>query len=234
MRRTVIFAALSFVLLLGTLPPGVCKAQVKEASRPDLNAFIQETQKTSTDTDKLDFVWWIPEEYWRLVFSDDPTMTEASIDELVGVLEPYTVFAVVVGKLGPIGGPRWTSEENVRASIALKDDKGRSYTVLSAEQIDPDAANLMHMMRPVLANILGPMGENMHFYLFPRTRPDGTPIWDTRAPGRITLALGQSEYTWRLPLGSLLPPKTCPVCGAQLSGAYNYCPWDGTKLPESE
>jgi hypothetical protein len=46
--------------------------------------------------------------------------------------------------------------------------------------------------------------------------------------------MGEKEFHWRLPLGSLLPPKICPKCGETFSGAYKFCPWDGSTLVEKK
>jgi hypothetical protein len=64
-------------------------------------------------------------------------------------------------------------------------------------------------------------------------RETGRNISDATKEGVYYIEVGEKEFRWKLPLGSLLPPKICPVCKEKLSGAYKYCPWDGTKLPET-
>jgi len=86
------------------------------------------------------------------------------------------------------------------------------------------------MIKPVIANTLGPLGQNMHFLLFPAKDKNGQNIAEAKKEGAFSVKLGEREFKWRLPLGSLLPPKICPKCGEKLSGAYNYCPYDGTPL----
>ena len=86
------------------------------------------------------------------------------------------------------------------------------------------------MMRPVLSNMLGPMGENMRFFLFPAVDGSGTEIANPTSQNHFAVQLGDHHFRWRLPLGSLLPPKACPDDGQVLNGAWNYCPWHGTKL----
>jgi len=86
------------------------------------------------------------------------------------------------------------------------------------------------MIKPVIVNTLGPLGQNMHFFLFPAKNKSGRNIADAKKGGVFSVRLGEREFKWRLPLGSLLPPKICPRCGEKLSGAYKYCPYDGTPL----
>ena len=57
--------------------------------------------------------------------------------------------------------------------------------------------------------------------------------WDAKKEGFFLVELGENEFRWRLPLSSLLPLTICPTCGEELSGAYKFCPWDGTKLSET-
>jgi len=59
----------------------------------------------------------------------------------------------------------------------------------------------------------------------------GRRIADAKEEGSFAVLIGEKKYRWKLPLGSLLPPKTCAECGEELSGAFKFCPYEGTKLP---
>jgi len=50
----------------------------------------------------------------------------------------------------------------------------------------------------------------------------------------VRLSINKNEYKWRTPLGSLMPVKTCPKDGEKMSGAWDYCPFDGEKLIDSK
>ena len=78
------------------------------------------------------------------------------------------------------------------------------------------------------------MGENIHFYVFPGGNKDGTRIGDPTKEGACEMSVGERTFKWKLPLGSLLPQQKCPTCGETLSGAYKFCPYDGTKLAGSK
>jgi len=82
--------------------------------------------------------------------------------------------------------------------------------------------------------MLGPTGQNTHFFLFPAKNEKGQKIAEAKKEGTFSVELNEREFSWRLPLSSLLPPKICPTCGEKLSGAYKFCPWDGSKLPETK
>jgi hypothetical protein len=205
-----------------------------QSHKVDIEELLKETQKGSPGSNEMTIVWWVPEQFWRASMAEDPGLTEAGITEFIEVLSPYTLFIVVDGRLGPVGGVTYTSETELRARIELRDHDGTAYALVPAAKVTPDAENLLDMLKPVLANMLGPMGENMHMVLFPSKKADGRLICDPKGEDSFTVALGEREFKWRLPLGSLLPKKICPTCGDELNGAYSYCPWDGTKLPQTD
>ena len=78
--------------------------------------------------------------------------------------------------------------------------------------------------------LLGPAGRNFHFFFFPATTEAGTAIADPRLPGDFSVRVVNERYSWRLPLGSLLPEKVCPADGERLNGAWLFCPWHGDRL----
>ena len=196
----------------------------------DINALIQETQKTSQSVEELTLIWWIPEEFWRASFEQNPNMTAAQIEEFVKVLRPYTMVVAVDGKIGSFGGVTYEPESTIQNNIRLVDNQKNNYRPLSKEKVDADMKNFLSMMKPVLVNILGPLGQNMYFFLFPSRNKAGDEIANAKKEGTFSVKLDKKEFKWRLPLGSLLAPKTCPVDGEKMSGAWKFCPWHGVEL----
>jgi len=196
----------------------------------NLNKLIEETQKLSEGANEMTIVWWIPEEFWIASFSQDTSITKTQIEEFLKILRPFTVVVVVDGTVGAFGGITYRTESTIRADVEIKDSKGISYRPISGDEIDSDAQNFLSMMKPVFVNMLGQMGENMHFILFPSMNKTGQNITNPMEEGSFSVMIGEREFKWRLPLGSLLPLKMCPKCGEKLIGSYKFCPWDGTKL----
>lgn len=209
---------------------GCCLLCAQEG-QPSVEAIIAETQQQTTKASDMTMVWWIPTEFWQISLSQDKTLAAEDVQEFVNVLQPYTLIAVVKGKIGPMGGTTFLPEADVRATVQIRDTKGRVYKPLAANQINADVTNLLSMMKPMFANLFGPLGQNLHFVCFPGKTAEGERIADPKKDGRLSVVLADETFKWRLPLGSLLPPKKCPVCGETVSGAYKYCPWDATKLP---
>jgi hypothetical protein len=196
----------------------------------DINTLIQETQKRSDKPGEMTFVWWIPEEYWKASFAQNPAMTAEQIEEFIKVFRPYTIIAVVDGTMGTYGKVNYKTEGEIRANLRVLDNQNNIYHPLKEEEINADTKSFLATMKPMLANALGPIGENMHFFLFPAQGNNGQSLADPKKEGAFLVVLGERQFRWKLPFGSLFAPKTCPTCGEKVSGVYKYCPWDGTKL----
>ncbi|MDD4980638.1 MAG: hypothetical protein PHC54_05155 [Candidatus Omnitrophica bacterium] len=201
-----------------------------QTEQVDLNALGQETQKRSDKPGEMTFIWWIPEEYWQASFTQNPSMTPAQIDDFLKVFRPYTLVAAVDGNMGSFGTVTYKTEAEIRGNLSVIDSAGNKYLPLGEEEINADIKGLLAMMKPAWANNFGPIGQNMHFFLFPGQNKEGRSIADAKKDGIFLVKLDEREFRWKLPLGSLLPSKICPTCGEKISGAYKFCPWDGTKL----
>jgi hypothetical protein len=140
-------------------------------------------------------------------------------------------MAVVEGKVDAMGNITYSSEPDIRSKLQLIDSHGNRYLPLSEDGINISTKSFLAMMKPMLANILGPMGQNMYFYTFVAKDKNGVDIADPRKEGSFSVRLGDKDFKWDLPLSSLVPEKICPICKRKLNGTYKYCPFDGTPLP---
>jgi hypothetical protein len=158
------------------------------------------------------------------------------MEEILKVLRPYTLVAVVDGTIGPMGGTTFRSEAEIRKEIVFVDTLGKEHRPIAADAISTDVKNLLGFMKPVMSNMLGPMGENLYFFAFPAQNDAGKRLADPKSEGTFALRLAKQSFDWKLPLGSLMSPKMCPRDKEILNGAWSYCPWHGDKLvpaPES-
>jgi hypothetical protein len=218
------------VLVWALLICGWMSVSVAQDRKVDINALVQETQKMSDTSGEMTLIWWIPEEFWRASFEQDPNMTAAQTEQFIQVLCPYVLIVAVDGNIGTFGGVTYKSETTIRDSIQLIDGQGTRYRPLTNENIDADSKNFLAMMKPVFVNMLGPIGQNMHFFLFPAKNTMGQNIAVAKSEGTFSVKLATRVFKWRLPLGSILPAKICPVDGEKLSGAWKFCPWHGVEL----
>jgi hypothetical protein len=227
MRRRY-FGMLGFmVLAIGVVMGATCPANAKDL---DLQALTQETQRLSQKPDQMTLVWWIPEEFWAASFAQTPSMTGSQAEEFLKVIRPYTMVVVVDGAIGSFGGVTYKSENSIRANARILDSQGKSYAPRTEEEVDADTKNMLQMIKPVFVNMLGPMGQNMHFLLFPGNGDNGIRIADAKGKGQFKVKLGEKEFKWRLPLDALLPMQVCGTCKQECKGSWFFCPWCGAKL----
>lgn len=228
LSRAILWKIVVFIATLLIL--GHMNLSFAQNGKVDINALAQETQKVSDSADEFTYIWWIPEEYWRAVFEQDPTMTAAQMEEFLQVLRPYMLILGVYGKVGKSGGITYMPKATIQNSIQVIDRQGIHYRPLSEEKIDADTKNFLSIMKPNYTNNLGAVGQNMHFFLFPAKDKKGHGIALAKKEGGFSVTVGKRECKWKLPLGSLLEQKVCSVDGEKLNGAWKFCPWHGVEL----
>jgi len=194
------------------------------------SAIMMEAQRQTTTHQKVIVVQWVPIEAWQAMMKQNPNIQKELLEQMVKKLEPYLFFWVVAADLGPIGGLTYKDENYLRANLELIDDRGQGYLALEDDQISPDVRMFNSMIKPVMQNLLGPLGKNMYVLVFPAKARDGRAIADPRQEGSFSVRLADDTFNWRMPLGTVLPPKTCPTCKQPMSGAWKFCPWDATPL----
>ncbi|MGA3324080.1 MAG: hypothetical protein ABSF45_06370 [Terriglobia bacterium] len=220
-------AAVGFVL-------GGGQGAVAQDQKTNITDLAQDTVKVSNEPGELNLAWWLPEEFWKASFAANPRATPAQLEMFLKVVHPYFIVGIGSGKPGPFGAVTFRTEAEVRGLVQLKDNAGNIYKPLPEDKLDAGVPALLGLMKPEFAKLVGPLGENIHFYVFPGSKKDDTRICDPLKEGVCEVDLGERVFKWRLPLGSLLPKQKCPVCGETLSGAYKFCPYDGTKLAGSK
>lgn len=225
-RAPALLVAIGLAILAGP-----CYGQ----SRIDAQSLMRETQKIvrkqhDENSQDMTLVWWIPIQFWELSVQDNPAIAQQAIEKFRFTLDPYTLVVVLSAQIGPFGGMTFKSEEAVRASITLRDAQNVSYAPLADAQISADAKSLLLMLKPVLANLAGPLGQNLQYLLFNSKTKDGRPLADAKGEGWFTAVVAGEEFRYRLPLGSLLPPKYDPVTRDEFPGNYRYSPFTGNPL----
>lgn len=198
----------------------------------DINQLIKETQIGSGDPKDIELIWWIPVEFWEAVFENEKTVTEEQKNSIIEVLKPYAIFAVVDGKIGPLGGVEYTPVDSIESSIKLIDNKSKKHDPIKMKDLNADTQVLLNTMKPMLVNMLGELGRNMHFFVFSDVDKKNNRIADPNTEGEVKLTFLSDEFVWTTPLSAVLSSKQCPVDGAKMSGAWKFCPWHGAELVE--
>ncbi len=217
------------VALAGISFAEVPKAQAQDI---DLQALVRETQITRQASQGLDLVWWIPSDYWVESLRKS-ALTPKQQQDLVAAVDDYILVAALQGTIGTLGVMSSISKEELEKETTLVIGK-TSLSPIPEGDLSPGARNFIQMMKPLLANMMGAMGQGMHFIAFKGKDAEGKHLVDPKAKGRIVVKMGAKEFPFRLPLGSLLPPKIDTDSGEHFPGNYDYNPFTGKKLIASK
>ncbi len=194
----------------------------------ELTKLVVESQRLVQDGQQIVLVWWIPTEFWEASLEKNPNMTEAQRKQFIQVVDEYLIFAVSHLDVGPFGGLTPKSRAMILENTTLTVD-GRNLPPLSDSEVSRDAANFMKMMKPMMNQMLGQLGQGMEFVLYPNARTDEKRISAQRA-ANMQFAVFDRNFDWKLPLPCLLPPKIDPTTKQEFPGDFRYNPYTGNKL----
>ena len=218
--------ALVSVGLLGAIACSVCAQNAAQ----QVQAIVRDTQKQGTRAGRLTLIWWIPPEFWRAAMAASGMVPADKTEELVSSIRDVNVFGVVDGKIGGFGAADFTSAEDLRKNIVINDIQGAPLALIPEAKQGAATKNMIAMMKPMFANMLGEFGKNMSLLVFEGKAKDGSRRIDPLKRGSFTAKLNSEEFRWRLPLAALLPDKKCPKCNETFPGDYAFCPFDATPL----
>ncbi|MCH9660463.1 MAG: hypothetical protein K0U54_06085 [Bacteroidetes bacterium] len=222
MKKRTLIGALLLVCLTLT-------AQKKDIKQVSIDALLTETQFSSDAPDDLEMVWWLPQVFWEVSFAQDETTTAADIQALKDMFADYELFAVVKGKIGYFGGITYTPLEEIQEILKITYN-GQELAMTDMKDIPSDLINFLTIVQPMMSNMLGPMGENMHFIFMENNPTQAVLPINPIGNSPLEIELGTFKTGPDLPLGSLLEEKLCPKDQKMLSGKWTYCPFHGTEL----
>lgn len=223
-------AAVVLITALATPLQASAAQAVLPPEQIKIGDLTSDLQRHSQSAESVDLVWWIPKEFWAAALSQGDKVDAKTTREFVDLFSKYTVVAAVQADLGPLGVDKFTSEEDLRAALRIYDAAGNSYAPIAADKLDAKLTILIQIMRPMFNNILGQIGNNLQFFAFPAKTGDGDPIVDPLGTGTFLIKLDKDDYTFRLPLGSLLAPRHDQATGETFPGSYLFNPYTGAAL----
>ncbi|MEW5801915.1 MAG: zinc ribbon domain-containing protein [bacterium] len=239
-QRVIIISLLTFGLILtfGFMPDmAVTSCQAKQ--RYDLIGLMNECQKMSSDPGVIAIVQWIPREWWQLTLERAGVPGER-IKEVLEIFDPYMTFIMVHGRISSSGLPTFTSKSLLQQHVFLEDKAGNLYKPIDEDNVEAGVRNAIIMIKPIFSNMLGRMGDNMNFFLFPSRTKEKTKAYEAMQEGAFSIRfkdvpdVGDQVFEWTLPLSSLVPARMCPKCRKEENGSWKYCPWCGSKLSPAD
>lgn len=197
-----------------------------------LDQLARDTQHTDISDDTLELVWLIPQRYWEASAAQQPSLSDEDRKRFLAQLDDYLLLATVRGKVGVAGIDEFAGADAVRDGLRIVDAAGTSHAPLAPAEVPAPLKNLLSVLRPVMANMIGPMGDNMHFVVFKSRDAKGRPVFDPLSEGRFKVLTSRHAYPFRTPLGSVLPPRHDGATGESFPGDYHYNPYTGDALQD--
>jgi len=219
----------SALLILSLFFSVITFSQNKPFEKVSIDDFITETQFGSDSPDDIEIIWWVPTEYWSVVFAQDPSASEAEKEGITNMLKDYVVVLTIKGKVGIFGGITYSNLEDIKP-VSTVTYKGEKLAMVDGKKVGPDMLNFISMIKPMMSNMMGPMGENMHLFLYENPSNKSLLPIDPYSKESLNFTLGDFQKEVDLPLSSLLEEKICPDDKKELNGKWNFCPIHGIKL----
>jgi len=205
-------------------------AKSQNPGEVNMTDLIRETQQWAKQEDKMRLAWWIPNEYWRISLAGNKQIPSGTIEQLENVFRDYILICAADIIINMDGSMLFRDESEIRKTITIEDERGKKYKPLSGSEISLDAAAIAQNIKPMFAQVLGQMGQGMHFFFFSVQNNKNEAMISATKPGGFTVIYADNEFKWTLPLATLLPPKFCPVDKEKMQGNWKYCPIHGKSL----
>jgi hypothetical protein len=207
----------------------LCASGVATNSVAGVQDLVRETQRSSEAGGHLAMVWWLPVQFWEESLKANPAVTPEMRSQVLGALADYNVIALVRAKPGAAGfsdvQPKAELLKNLRVEAG-----GKVLEPLAPEQVSPGAQLLLSQLKPMMGAMAGQVGQAMEFVVFPAKAADGTVLLDAMQSGTLKIKFYDDTFSWRLPLGSLMPLKVDKKSGEEFPGNYQFNPFTGDKL----
>lgn len=233
-----IMTALTLLSLSTNLANAAEKRALQQVS---LDELIKETQQQqsnfSTNSNSVDLVWWIPPEYWEVALSQDPSTSPANRELMLKNLQSVFIVGVVQADISPVGAFEFFANTTIQKGmrVTYTESTGKTLALKPVDKISEDLSLLLEIVRPIFANTMGNLGQNLAFFVYDTFDTSGKRLVSPYESGEFKVLLSdrngiqRSKHLIELPLNSLFVSRVCPN-GKPAHISWKYCPWDGSRL----
>jgi len=191
---------------------------------------IREVMIMDNSDGEMSISFWIPESYWALTAEVSPDVSLEVADYIKDIMRPYIITLTANTEIAVESMFEFATEEEILKTIKLVDAEGNKYTPLEYQDIDYEARNVINSMKPVFTQMVGAMGEGLHFFIFENADAQGNPIIDESKEGSFTIIHSGRSFRYSTPLVTLMPPQYCPKDNREMKGNWKFCPFHGVEL----
>lgn len=232
---TRLMLSLALMLMAGTHALAAERKPLENVPADDITREVQFTPKGAGD-EHASLVWWIPTEFWVSIMSRDTASSAADKQAAIDALSGVSILGIVQADITQLGSfkfyPKQEIEENMR--VTYTPEGGDPVNLTPMTELDSDLQIMLGTFRPILANAIGNMGNNLHFFVYDDEQAGSDRLLNPYKPGELKVELtkrnGDSiQGSVEMPLNSLFVPRKCPN-GKDAHVSWDYCPWSGEKL----
>lgn len=230
-----LFIAFMIVLTVSAYSMAAEKKPLKDVAT---DAFTADTQTTlqGTGDNHVALAWWIPNEFWKSIFSRDTTTSESDKKAMLDAMSGISLLAVVQADITAFGAFQYYSKDEIERSMSISftNADGKRLRLSPMQTINPDLEVVLNVFKPILAAAMGNLGNNMHFYVLNDKSKSSHRLLDPYRKGQINIKLLRKDEVLmtasiEMPLDSLFVPRKCPN-GKDAHISWKYCPWSGERL----
>jgi len=204
----------------------LCLHTICASAAIDLDALGEDLKQQKITKESFKFALWMPPEFF---IASAGNANEESTRQLNRMLDGYMLFMVADAQVSTFGGLTPTPRSELLRKTTLVVNNGVPLTPVSDEDLKPDFKTLREVLRPVMKNVVGSLGESLELMVF-KLPANGPSMIKPAGEGRVKLTTVGQDYVWRLPLGSVLPPMFDPDSGDRFPGNYRFNPYTGKSL----
>lgn len=190
---------------------------------------VRDTQRLVENGGQMTFVWWMPQQFWEAGLKANAAMPEEVRTQVINGLADYTVIAMLRAKSANAGLTEVQTKAEILKNVRVEAN-GKVIEPLAPEQVSPVAQLLLAQLKPAMAGMAGVFGSAMEFVVYPAKGADGKLLVDAAQEGSVKIRLYDANFSWRLPLASLLPARVDKKTGEEFPGNFLFNPFTGDKL----
>jgi hypothetical protein len=217
------------IVVLTILIASLTDTYAESTKSINLDALSLDLKRNDESPEFIRSIMYLPTEFFRAATSNSPQLPSSSSDSLCDALDRYTIFWVLEINRANIPDIVSTTRENLVNKLSLTIGEGEAVSPLSEKEISKDAQYLLELMQQMFEQSGGVFSQG-EFLCFKGVSDKGKRLFNPTKKGFLSLNLRNSTYKWRLPLGSLLPPKYDKNTGEEFPGNYMYNPFTGETL----
>ena len=193
------------------------------------DALIRDLNQQKSVEKNMKLAFWLPPEFFVATMPGGAADTQRK--QIQAMLDGVVLVLAADADLGAMGAIMPRSRADLLAAARLSIGNGTELTPIPDKELRGDLKNLCDVMKPLFKNMLGALGEAVEPIAFKVPSKEFAHSNElATSQGRLTLKLNGEAPTWRLPLGSLLPPAVDTETGDEFPGDYRFSPYSGRPL----